>query len=168
MISTLLSLFIFLVYIISAIIVFKEIPKSISNTYYMYEKKNKHLKYLFPIMMFSIVALLLPSWLEITFSFQFLSFLTCASILFVGAAPNFKKSTIENRVHSISAIFAAICSILWSCLVVHTWGLIIINIIYFILMALITKTLKKSYIFWLETTAFISLYESLIIYYIII
>lgn len=166
MICTLIALTIFIAYIISALIVFKEIPKSISNTYYMYENINKYLKYLFPAMIFTIVALMLPSWLEATKDsyLQFLTFFTCASLLFVGAAPNFKSSKVENYVHSISAVISAICAILWCILVVNTWGLVILNLIYFLIFALFTKTVKKSCVFWLEMTAFISLFESLIVY----
>jgi hypothetical protein len=166
---TIISLSIFLLYVGISLLVFKEIPTSLSNTYYMYKDIKDWLKYLFPIMMFSISGLLLPSWLDATegSNLQFLSFLTCASIMFVGAAPNFKGVSIENRVHTISAIIAAICSMLWCIFVVGSWGIILGYLILILGLSLITKTLKTSYTFWLEMVAFLSLYTSLLIYNIV-
>lgn len=39
--------------------------------------------------------------------------------MFTGAAPTFKASKMENRVHMISAIIAAVCAILWIILVTN-------------------------------------------------
>lgn len=165
-----ISLSILITYLITAFIVFKEIPNSLSNTYYMYKQKREYLKFLFPIMMFSISALLLPSWLDITIgsNWQFLSFLTCASIMFVGAAPNFKKVGIESNIHVIAAIISAICSLTWSLIIVpYSWIIIVSTFILMLIIALISKSLKKSYTFWLEMVAFFSLYPSLFLYYFI-
>ena len=160
------SIGIFLLYVLLSFIVFKKVPPSLSNTYYMYEHIHKYLKFLFPIMMFLVAGLLLPAWLEVTSDsiWQFLSFLTCASIMFVGAVPNFKSIGIESTIHTVAAIFAAVCSILWSILVVGCWLPIIGWLIIFISIAGFTKTLKSAYIFWLEMVAFFQLFTTLIIY----
>ena len=167
---TCIAISIFILYTIISLCIFKKIPSSLSNTYYMYKEKKEWLKYLFPIMIFSVIGLLMPAWLEATEGsyLQFLSFLTCGSIMFVGAAPNFRGSKIESKVHEVSAICAAIFSVLWSILVIGSWGFIIMWIIYFIAIALITDTLKKSYIFWLEMAAFMSLFSNLIIFIVVI
>lgn len=168
MIVTLSSIVIsiFLLYIVISLCVFQKIPESLSNTYYMYKEKGEWLKYLFPVMMFSVAGLLMPAWLEATEGsyLQFLSFLTCASIMFVGAVPNFKSIGIESTIHTVAAIFATVCSILWSILVVGCWLPIIGWLIIFISIAGFTKTLKSAYIFWLEMVAFFQLFTTLIIY----
>lgn len=169
-IFTCIAISIFILYITISLCIFKTIPSSLSNTYYMYKEKKEWLKYLFPIMMFLTSGFLLPAWLEATEGsvWQFLSFLTCASIMFVGAVPNFKNANIESKIHEISAICAAVFSILWSVIVVGSWAFIIMWLLYFIVIALLTNTLKKSYIFWLEMSAFMSLFSNLIIFIIVI
>ena len=169
-IFTYIAISIFILYTIISLCIFKTIPYSLSNTYYMYKEKKEWLKYLFPIVMFLTSGFLLPAWLEATEGsvWQFLSFLTCASIMFVGAAPNFKDTNIESKIHEIAAICAAVFSILWSIIVVGSWEFIIMWLLYFIAIALLTDTLKKSYIFWLEMAAFISLFSNLIIFIIVI
>lgn len=170
MVLTIISLCIFLLYIGISLGVFRKIPASLSDTYYMYKDIKDWLKYLFPVMMFSISGLLLPSWLNATegSNLQFLSFLTCASIMFVGAAPNFKGVSIENKVHTISAIVAAICAMLWCIFVVGSWGIILGYLLLILTLSLVTRTIKSSYTFWLEMITFLSLYTSLIIYNIIL
>lgn len=169
-IFTCIAISIFILYTTISLCIFKTIPSSLSNTYYMYKEKKEWLKYLFPIMMFLTSGFLLPAWLEATKGsvWQFLSFLTCASIMFVGAAHNFKDTSIESKIHEISAICAAVFSILWSIIVVGSWGFIIMWLLYFIAIALLTDTLKKSYIFWFEMVAFMSLFSNLIIFIVVI
>lgn len=164
-----ISFGIFLLYLVSSLIVFQKIPHSLSDTYYMYKDIKQWLRYLFPIMMFSMSGLLMPVWLEATEGggLQFLSFLTCAAIMFVGAAPNFKSVGIESTIHTVSAIIAAICAMLWCIFVVGSYGIILSYLVIFLILALCTKSIKSSYTFWLEMIAFFSLFVSLIIYVII-
>jgi hypothetical protein len=58
------SLAVFLVYNIVALCIFG-VPSSLSNTYYLYESKKKHLGMVFPAMMTSMAFTLLPAWLEL-------------------------------------------------------------------------------------------------------
>lgn len=166
---TSISFGIFFLYVISSLIVFKKPPHSLSGTYYMYKEVKERLKYLFPIIMFSVSGLLIPVWLEATegSNLQFLSFLTCAAIMFVGAAPNFKGIGVENVVHIVSAVIAAVCAMLWCIFVVGSGIIIVGYLLLFFNLALCTNSLKTSYVFWLEMAAFISLFTSLIIYLII-
>ncbi len=60
------SIGIFLLYLLLSFIVFKKVPPSLSNTYYMYGNIHKYLRFLFPIMMFLVAGLLLTAWLEAT------------------------------------------------------------------------------------------------------
>lgn len=145
------------------------IPKSLSDTFYLYKKKKDWLRILFPIMMMSLVALLMPAWLEISAgtSLQFLVALASAGIMFTGAAPAFMSSDLENKVHTYSAIGAAVFALLWVIFVSHMWWLIPVWFVITALIAVLTKSVKKSLIFWLETIAFLSTFVSIIGYYLL-
>lgn len=143
------------------------IPKSLSMTFYLLQEKKKWLRIWFPIMMISMAFLLLPAWLELSVGspFQFLAFLAPAGIMFTGAAPAFKSSELENAVHMTSAIFAAITALLWVGLVANLWLVIAIWFVIIAILAIVTKTIKSSYIYWLETVAFLSTFTAILAYY---
>lgn len=159
---------IYLIYNTIAIKLFG-IPKSLSDTFYLYQEKQNWMKFFFPIMMFLMAGLLMPAWLEITaFSMlQFLAFLTAAGIMFTGAAPAFKSNKLTNAVHSASAICSAIFALLWIIFVSKFWWIIIFWLVLILITSLLTKTLKKSYIYWLETVAFLSTFSSILLFYLI-
>ena len=142
------------------------IPESLSDTYYLYKAKKDWMRIFFPLMMFSMVGLLMPAWLEISAGsmLQFLAFLAATSIAFVGAAPTFKNGGMDYKVHSISAYCAAVFSILWVVLVSKLWIMPIIWFIFITLLAILTKSTKTSTIYWLETVAFMSTFVSVMIY----
>lgn len=143
------------------------VPKSLSMTYYLFYEKKKWMRLFFPLMMFVISALLLPSWLEISngTNLQFMSFLTAGGIMFTGAAPAFKSSDLEEKVHTYSAAFAALFALLWVAFAANLWYFIIVWFIFCAFCSVWTNTYKKSYIYWLETVAFMSTYSSIIAYY---
>ena len=163
LISLIIAASIYLLYNAVAIGIFG-IPPSLSETYYLYKDKW-NIGFVFPIMMYLVVGFMMPAWLTLSEGspFQFLSFLAPASIAFVGTAPAFKSSSLENSVHSVAAIVAAICSLLWVILVTPYWWIIILALLTFTLEALITRTLLTAKIYWLETVAFISTFMSAIL-----
>lgn len=134
------------------------VPESLSNSYYLFKERKEWQKCLFPIMMVSLVVLLLPAWLTLSegSTFQFMTFLTCAGILFTGAAPAFKSGGVESRVHKTSAIVAAIFAILWIVLVTEFEFVIGMYLVGVTAMALLTRTLKTCYVYHLELVAFLS------------
>ena len=142
------------------------VPKSLSMTYYLFEEKKKNLGIVFPIMMLSMAFLLLPAWLEISAlsNLQFTAFLAAGGIMFTGAAPAFQSSDLEEKVHTGSAVVAAIFATLWVIFVAKMWYLILIWILSLALQAYITKTVKSSYIYWIETVAFMSTFMSIILF----
>lgn len=142
------------------------VPESLSNTFYLYNDKKKHLGILFPIMMVSMAGLLLPAWLEISAisSLQFTAFLAAAGIIFTGSAPAFKSNDLEKRVHTVSALVAAVFALLWVIFVSKLWFIILIWLAVVALIAFITKTIKSSYIYWLETVAFMSTFTSILFF----
>ena len=141
------------------------IPRSLSETYYLYKDKYK-CGFVFPVMMLLVVGFMMPAWLALSdgSSFQFLSFLAPASLLFVGATPAFKSSDIDDRVHTWSAYFAAVCSLLWVILVTPYWWVILLWFAVIALTALATRSVKSSLVYWLETVTFFSTFLSAILY----
>lgn len=141
------------------------IPESLSNTYYLYKEKcNKG--WLFSLMMYAVVILMMPAWISLSegSNFQFLAFLAPASIAFVGTAPRFKDSQLESRVHTISAIIAAACSLLWVALVTPYWWVMLIWLGFIALASVLTSSYKTAYTYWLETMAFGSTFAAAILY----
>lgn len=141
------------------------VPESLSNTYYLYQDKcNKG--WLFCAMMYLVVAFMMPAWITMSegSDFQFLSFLAPVGIMFVGTAPRFKDSMMENRVHSVSAVMAAVCSLLWVGLVTPYWWTILAWLGIVAAAAVLTKTWKSALVYWLETVAFGATFTSTIIY----
>ena len=163
LISLIIAASIYLLYNAVAIGIFG-IPPSLSETYYLYKDKW-NIGFVFPIMMYLVVGFMMPAWLTLSegSAFQFLSFIAPASIAFVGTAPAFKSSNLENSVHSVSAIIAAICSLLWVILVTPYWWIIVLALLVFALGAFLTQTLLTAKIYWLETIAFVSTFMSAIL-----
>ena len=141
------------------------IPESLSNTYYLWKEKNGK-GWLFPLMMYAVVILMMPSWIMTSegSDFQFLAFLAPASIAFVGTAPRFKDSRLESRVHTISAIIAAACSLLWVALVTPYWWVMLIWLGFIALASVLTSSYKTAYVYWLEQVAFGSTFTAAILY----
>lgn len=142
------------------------VPESLSNTFYLYNDKKKYLGVLFPVMMVTMASLLLPAWLEVSAlsSLQFTAFLAAAGIIFTGSAPAFKSNDLEKKVHTASALVAAMFALLWVIFVSKLWFIILIWLAVIALIAFITKTIKSSYIYWLETVAFMSTFTSILFF----
>ena len=141
------------------------IPESLSNTYYIWKEKNGK-GWLFCLMMYLVVALMMPAWISLSegSDFQFLAFLAPASIAFVGTAPRFKDGDLENKVHTISAIIAAACSLLWVALVTPYWWVMLIWLGFIALASIFTSSYKTAYTYWLEQVAFLSTFTAAIMY----
>jgi hypothetical protein len=167
LIFTLAAFVIYAIYNAAALTLFS-VPKSLSMTFYLFQDRKKWLRIFFPIMMISMAGLLMPAWLEMSegSNFQFTAFLAAAGIIFTGSAPAFKSSDLENRVHMTSAVVAAIFALLWVALVGQLWYFILIWFIVIAIIAYVTKTVKSSYIYWLETVAFMSTFTAIVSYYV--
>ena len=160
------AIFLFAIYNAVVLLLFG-VPKSLSMTYYLFKDRQNALKALFPVMITLLCTFLMPCWISISegSDFQFLSFLSAASLLFVGFAPAFKDSDLENTVHQVSAYMCAACAIMWIILVTPYWWIILIILGIVIALAIATKTLKTSYIYWLEMVAFLSTFATLVAYF---
>ncbi len=155
------SFIVFVTYTVATIVLFGILP-SLSASYYKWEEKHK-CGWLFSATMFTMAVTLLPAWLTLSegSTFQFLSFLCPASLIFVGAAPKFENDNIEKWLHPIAAIICAVCAICWLLFVGHLWWVVLICFVVFLAIALLTKTLIKSAVFWFEMVAFIATYIGL-------
>ena len=163
-ISIIIATVIFVVYNVICLELFG-VPHSLSMTYYLWKETNGK-GWIFSLMMYVVVALMMPAWIVMSegSDYQFLSFLAPTAIAFVGAAPAFMGSRLENRVHSVSAIFAAGCSLAWVVLVTPYWYSILIWFAVAALRCAMTKSLKTSTIYWLEYIAFGATFMSAIMY----
>ena len=165
-ILVIISFCIYIVYNLISLYTFG-VPGSLSNTYYLWNDLKQGAGYAFCACLGLMVTLLLPSWLEMSEGspWQFLSFLICGSLLFVAAVPNFKSIGIESTVHSVAAIFSAICAILWIVFVANLWVIVLLTLMYTLIVAVSHGSLKSCYVYWLETIAFLSLYFSVLLTY---
>lgn len=158
----------FLIYFSYNILVISNfgVPHSLSQTYYLFKEKKEWMKILFPIMMILVATLLLPSWIVLSSgnNFQFTAFLSAMGIMFTGACPTFANSKMEDRVHTYSAYFAAIMSILWIILVSKLWWMILLWGIIILGYAFLFKNWKNKLIYWFETIVFLSTFSSMIYY----
>lgn len=88
------------------------VPESLSATYYALGKR----KWLFPLFMAVVSALLYPVWFSASQAeHQCLVFLSCASLLFVASSPCFRED-LQGKVHYTSAVICCVCAVLWQIL----------------------------------------------------
>ena len=141
------------------------IPKSLSDTYYLWKARNGKGWY-FSLMMYAVVALMMPAWITMSegSDFQFLAFLAPSAIAFVGTAPAFKSDDLENVVHSTAAIVAAICSLAWVAVITPYWWMILVWLGFIALAAILTSSYKSCLVYWLEQVAFGATFTSAILY----
>lgn len=160
------AIFLYLIYNIVVLMIFG-VPKSLSMTYYLFRERKHILKTLFPAIIIMLVIFLTPCWLTMSegTTFQFTAFLSIAGLLFVGFSPGFMTSQLENKVHDYAAYLCVASSCAWIILVTQYWWIPIIWLVSFGIIAMITKTIKSSYIYWLENVAIFSTFTAMITYY---
>lgn len=143
------------------------VPYSISDTYYSLEHKIW-----FGFSMIGTAVLLMPAILDRTpESYQFLAFLMCAGLCFVGVAPNFKAG-LDRPVHIVATSIAALCSQVWVALTLP-W-LLLVWLAWFLYIGVRIKqvwngNLWYSFVrckplFWAEVIAFGMVYTVLLTY----
>lgn len=120
------------------------LPASLSDTYYILKEKHRP-SWLFQLAMVLCPMLLVPVWLELSSeSVQFLSFLACGGLMFVGTAPLFKEE-FQRKVHFGGTIVAVQGTTLW------------------LVLSGIVMLFKKKWLFWLEMALFASAYTGLLV-----
>lgn len=110
----LLAFFVFGLYICITSIVFEQIPKSISETYYLWKRVKAG--WVFTAMMWSTAGLLLYPWTLCSEpGTEGWAVFSCGAMIFVGCAAQFKES-LTNIVHYSSAGVWATCAVVWTVL----------------------------------------------------
>ena len=158
------------------------VPESYSDTFYKLNEIKKHLGILFPIMLITTTAMVMPSWLELSDKIlpwgSFLAFFGGAGLLFVAVAPYFKEYTYDTGrplidllmrhlhgqglVHMIGALMAMLGVAIWTAFTPY-WAVLIAVLVIALIGGFSTKTLKKSSIFWVEFTIFNSIFTTMLI-----
>lgn len=106
------------IYLLFSIIKYKQIPESISDTFYLGNKQ--WFTFTMVVLGFLVCATLIPVTLEL---YQFTIFLTGAGLLFVGAAPHFKDE-FEKKIHFGGAFIFGLFSQIWASLYCSPWLLL--------------------------------------------
>jgi hypothetical protein len=108
------SLIVFSLYVFVLLVKFG-IPKSISESSYLYGKNGK---YIFWAGLTLVVLPMLVYWLEITIgqSYQALVFLSCASLCFTAITGRFRgdEGKMQANIHTYGTIICAILAQLWA------------------------------------------------------
>lgn len=159
MILSLIALMLFILYVGVAISNFG-IPKSISNTYYLYEEKAKGLGYLFTAFLWIEAFLIVSIMIDMGDGspWQFVGFLCPAGLAFCGCAVlSEDKHTLEGYVHYIGAYTGAIAGVVWCCIFIDAkvvlTALLCLSVL-FVVCASCTQTLRSSFTFWSELAVF--------------
>ena len=145
-----ISIYVFVLYL-TGIIVYKGIPNSISESYYVIGE-DKLESSLFTWFCWIVAMFLLPYWME--HDGGIMSLIACAGLGFVGAAPLFKSH--QKTIHFASATACFLSA--------YAWLLINSTTIFFISLAVLgILCFVKKRTFWWEITAFVTIYTSLIL-----
>lgn len=153
-----ISLTVFLAYIFTSILLFG-VPISLSQTYYLFERRKKGLGAMFTSFMWMTGFPLLIIWIDVLQNdWDFLPFVAVASLMFVGTATAYRV-TMTREVHLLSALLSALSSVLWSVLYGSIGHLIVI----ILLTLIIVMYNNKNRVFWLEMGAFTNIYIQIFI-----
>lgn len=143
----------------------KEIPYSISDTYYALTHK-----FWFTLCMVGSGALLLPAALEAsTENSQFLVFLSVVGMGVLGVSPNFKGS--QKTVHCIGAGMSLIFSQIWVGCNAWYWLFLWVGLIAYLAISMsenwtgnfIATLVKRKPMFWIETVSLLTVYLTCLI-----
>ncbi len=160
------------VYIVYVLIKFG-IPQNLSTTYYTFEEQKKGTGLLFPALLVFICSTALPIWISTTYYassgasiFLFCPIVSLVCLLAVAASARYKSNTALVYFHYACAIVASVCAVLWLCLAAYQMVFVVLRlgILGGLLAAgILTGTLKKCTLFWLETTAFYCIFFTLLL-----
>lgn len=152
----LLSLILLTTYIVYAVRMCG-VPWSLSDTYYQLNKRGRP-AWLFQMAMIIPAMLLMPVWIDrSTDDLQFLAFLSCGGLMFVGTAPLFKEE-FQGRVHYTGTVIAGLATILWVCLS----GMWYLPAVAFPVAGIIMLRYRK-WLFLAEMAAFVCAYAGILI-----
>lgn len=115
-----LSIIAALLFVVMLFVVIKKygVPEMVSSIYYLLGKSG----WVFQLVLVLFGALMMVCLLDSELGEPCLVFLTCAGLMFVGAAPRFLDKN-ERKIHKTAAITSAMASVAW-CLTVD-WRMVL-------------------------------------------
>ena len=145
---------------VAAVVLRFGIPPSLSETFYLLGgRKGKG--FIFYLWLAVVVFVMLIPMVQAA---GYWGFLCGVGLLFVGAAPAFKDEGAERFIHPVSALLCAFSAVM-QLVKIHEWGWMLVSAFFAWCVAYVTMTMRKSYIFWLEMTAFYGLFAGMIVHY---
>ena len=156
----LISFAIFAAYLLGALLHIRQVPPSLSETFYLIGDEPKC--YLFTATLWAMMFTLLPVLLDMTpDGWDWLAFLALTGIGFVGAAPFFHDSA-EGKVHTAAAIAAAVFGVAWTLTTAYWYAALALTFCICMLGIAATDSWRSAKTFWLEMLAFGAVYFSAI------
>lgn len=142
------------------------VPAMVSDVYYQLQnctgseiigdKNKRNYGWVFTAVMFTCAILMLIPMLDSGKGIQFLAFLGCAGLMFVGFVPRYLDSS-EHIIHKSAAITAAIGCVGW-CSSVNLAPTILLAIAVLIIYFHPAKKPKTVGYYWAELAAFLDVY----------
>ena len=160
-------IFIFLLagFLLFAVMLFG-VPAVVCDVYYQLQnctgsevigdKRKQNYGWVFTLIMFVSAILMLIPLLDLGKGIQFLAFLGCAGLIFVGFVPRYLDSA-EHIIHKSAAITAAIGCVGW-CASVNLIPTILLAIAVLIIYFPPAKKPKSVGYYWAEVAAFLDVY----------
>lgn len=149
------------------------IPNMVSDTYYQLQgctgseiapfKYPRNMGWIFSLLMVMVSLLMLVCLLDTGRGIQFLAFLGCAGLCFVGCAPNYCDHDVYS-VHKTAAIIAAVGSIGW-CMSVCVAPTIVILTAYLFYAYHSRGSKTRHPWYWAEVSGFLNVFATYIIIY---
>lgn len=143
------------------------IPAMVSDVYYQLQmctgsevigdKHKRNYGWVFTLVMFLSAILMLIPILDSGKGIQFLAFLGCGGLMFVGFVPRYLLDSAEHIIHKTAAITAAIGCVGW-CSSVHLAPTILLAVAVLIIYFPPAKKPKTVGYYWAEIAAILDMY----------
>lgn len=128
-------------YLVYSVKVMEGIPESLSATYYGLKEDG----WLFQALCIGMAFGLLPIWIESCCGeYEYLPFLACGSLGFVGIAPSFKLK-LEGMIHYSAAVVCCVSAVLW-----QVFEDLLDTLLFFSFVGCMLYLQYKKWCFWLE------------------
>ena len=146
-----ISFMIFATYITAIILIFG-IRKSISDS--SYALKPYKAEVFFTLFCWGVSVPMLIYWIDFSATdWNFLPFLACGMLGFVGASPMYQNNDLESKVHNVGSYTCAVGAYLWTFMYGNVpAGLVAISL------SIIPLLMRKNKVYWIEMIAFLNLY----------
>lgn len=125
------------------------VPVSLSAVYYLLDKRG----WVFQLAMIGAGAMLMPLWLDLSDEgYQWLVFLACGGMIFVGAAPSFRLP-LQGIIHYSSAVLCCVCAVAWQILE----GLWDVTLFFGFFGGMLALMWREKWCWWMEIAVMCSL-----------